>query len=202
MNSRYCVLSRAIDAHRTDSREEPRDGERKQRCGARPGKGGPAATRYRNSLVAPFTDYSWRSVSRERRRASERLWATAAEGIELGKGASHGAPRRRRDCSLSSRSTRLGSTLLSGEKIRDSAQLRHAGPPLVGWLAGWVGLAHREPTGPPTATIHRNRAPSNPSDSHSPVYRLATSTVSARGVGRGKGYKEKTKDRESIRDFY
>lgn len=88
---------------------------------------------------------------------------------------------------------RLGSdsTLLSGEKIRDSAQLRHAGPPLVGWLAGWVGLAHREPTGPPTATIHRNRAPSNPSDSHSPVYRLATSTVSAREVGRDKGEKKR-----------
>ena len=50
----------------------------------------------------------------------------------------------------------------------DLAQsLRHAGPPLVGWL-GWLG-AHTEPTGPPTATIHRNRAPSNPSGSHSPL---------------------------------
>lgn len=150
MNSRYCVLSRTIDAHWTDSREEPRDGERKQRvawCTPGPGEGGPAATRYRNSLVAPFTDYSWRSVSRERRRASERLWATAAERIGLGKGASTGAtgPHDDDEAALA----RLGSTRLSGEKIRDLAQLRHAGPPLVGWLAGLAWRTESPPGHPP-----------------------------------------------------
>jgi len=213
MNSRYCVvcalslslsLSRlcAIDAHWTDSREEPRDGERKQRVAwCAPGRGwasSRAATRYRNSLVAPFTDYSWRSVSRERRRASD-CELTAAEGIGqigLGKGTNtgqHWGPMT--TMRLLSLDSPLGSARLyspeTGEKIRDLAQLRHAGPPLVGWLAGlaWLGLAYREPTGPPTATIHRNRAPSNLSDSHSSVYRFATSTESARGV-RGGGEEE------------
>lgn len=113
--------------------------------GARPGEGGPTATRYRNSLVAPFTDYSWRSVSRERRRASERLWTTAAEGIGLGKGASHGAPRRRRGCS---RSTRLGSTLLYSPERRSETRLS-SGTQAHRWLVGWLaGLAWRTESPP------------------------------------------------------
>lgn len=101
---------------------------------------------------------------------------------------------------LSLDSARLDSTLRREDPRLGSAQARR---PTAGWLAGWVGLAHREPTGPPTATIHRNRAPSNPSDSHSSVYGLATST--GRGL-REEGYREKRKRKtgnlSAIRVFF
>lgn len=71
----------------------------------------------------------------------------------------------RREKKTKGPSFEAGLALWGSRRSWDLAQsLRHAGPPLVGWL-GWLG-AHREPTGPPTATIHRNRAPSNPSGSH------------------------------------
>lgn len=104
---------------------------------------------------------------------------------------------------LSLDSARLDSTLRREDPRLGSAQARR---PTTGWLAGWVGLAHREPTGPPTATIHRNRAPSNPSDSHSFVCGLATSTGSAReGWGRrgiGRRGNERQENLSVIRVFF
>lgn len=85
-------------------------------------------------------------VCRERATKSER--ATAAEGIGLGKGASHGAPRRRRGCSRSTRSAQLSSARLYSPERRSETRLG-SGTQAHRWLAGWLaGLAWRTESPP------------------------------------------------------
>lgn len=128
-------------------------------------------------LLLTIPDGVCRESDGERASDCERL---RRKGSGLARGQARGPTTTTRLLSLDS--ARLDSPLRREDPRLGSAQARR---PTAGWLAGWVGLAHREPTGPPTATIHRNRAPSNPSDSHSSVYELATATENARGGGGG-----------------
>jgi len=135
----------AIDTRRWRIIERSHAGRRKEAW-----EGG-SATRYRNSPVAPLTDYPWRSVE----RAAEKRATTIVSGRRgrgrSAKGASTG-PRDEADSPA-----RLDSPERRSERLGSGTQT----PPLLGWLAGlaWrTERAHR--------ATHRDHSP-EPSPIHS-----------------------------------